>query len=117
MPILQGVLPIFKELAEISKFMEGQNTVLSSSLWNALFSEEVVMKPHVGDTAPVSVFRAAVCADHFKNRITFEHSITNVLHVLMHLLDPRFGHSQLPQSISLMLLPFFHYVDFAFKDC
>lgn len=110
MLILQGVLPIFKELAEISEFMEGQKTVLSSSLWNALFAEEEVMKPHVGDTAPVSVFRAAVCADHFKNRITFEHSITNVLHVLMHLLDPRFGHSQLPQSISLMLLvrlPFF----------
>jgi hypothetical protein len=55
---VQGVLPIFKELAEISKFMEGEKSVLSSLLWNALFSMEEVMKPHAGDTPAVAVFRS-----------------------------------------------------------
>ena len=49
------------------------------------------MKPHADDSPPIAVFRSAIYHDHFQKRVTLEQSLKNPLHVLMHLLDPRFG--------------------------
>ena len=85
----QESLSIFQRLAEISKLLEGENYVLSSTYWGALFDVEEVIAPHATDSAPIAALRQAMHDDHFNKRVTLEQSLSNVLHVLMTLLDPR----------------------------
>ena len=89
----QESLPIFQRLADISKLLEGENYVLSSTYWGALFDVEDVLAPHATDSALIAALRQAMHDDHFNKRVTLENSLSNVLHVLMTLLDPRFLYS------------------------
>ena len=82
-------MPIFQRLAELSKLLEGENYVLSSTYWGSLFDVEEVLGPHAADSAPIAGLRQAMHEDHFNKRVTLENSLSNVLHVLMTLLDPR----------------------------
>ena len=86
----QESLPIFQRFAEISKLLEGENYVLSSTYWGALFDVEEMLAPHIEDSAPIAALRAAMHDDHFNRRVTLEKSLSNGLHVLMTLLDPRY---------------------------
>jgi hypothetical protein len=86
---VQESLPIFKALAELSKFMEGEKYILSSSYWVALSTIEALLVPNPADSPPVAALRAGMSRDHFCNRVTLEQSVQNPLHVLMHLLDHR----------------------------
>ena len=54
----QESLPIFQRLAEISKLLEGENYVLSSTYWGALFDVEEVMAPQLADSAPIAALRS-----------------------------------------------------------
>ena len=47
---MQESLPIFKTLAELTKFMEGEKYVLSSSYWVALSTIEGVVAPNPADS-------------------------------------------------------------------
>jgi hypothetical protein len=85
----QRVLPLFKALAEVTKVMEGENCVLSSSYWLALRRIENVLEPVPGESADVAAVRAAMRHDHFNNRITLAKSLQDPLHCLMHFLDHR----------------------------
>ena len=86
---VQEALPIFKSLAEVTKFMEGESYFLSSSYWVALSAIEKVMAPNLADSDPVKALRAAMARYHFNKRVTIQQSTQNPLHVLMHLLDHR----------------------------
>ena len=86
----QESLPIFQRLAEISKLLEGENYVMSSTYWGALFDVEEVLAHHAAYSAPIAALRQAMHDDHFNKRVTLEKSLSNVLHVLMTLLDPRY---------------------------
>ena len=103
----QESLPIFQRLAELSKLMEGDNYVLSSTYWDALFDVEEMIAPHAEDSAPIAALRQAMHDDHFNKRVTLEQSLSNVLHVLMTLLDPRYApiatHSLFLSSFMLCL--------------
>ena len=74
---VQESLPIFKALAEISKFMEGEKYILSSSYWVALSTIEGVLAPNPGDSPPVAALRAGMSRDHFGKRVTLEQSVQN----------------------------------------
>jgi hypothetical protein len=87
---VQESLPIFKSLAEITKFMEGEFYILSSSVWIALCEIEKVLAPHPDDSPSVATLRAAMFSDHSRKRVTLQQSLQNPLHVLMHLLDHRY---------------------------
>ena len=86
----QESLPIFQRLAEVSKLLEGENYVLSSTYWGALFDVEEVIAHHPEYSAPISALRQVMHDDNFSKRATLEKSLSNVLHVLMALLDPRY---------------------------
>ena len=86
----QESLPIFQILAELSKFLEGENYVLSSTYWGALFDVEEVLAHHAAYSAHIAALRQAMHDDHFNKRVTLEKSLSNVLLVLMTLLDPRY---------------------------
>lgn len=83
------MLPILKSLADITKFMEGETYVLSSSIWISLARIEKTLASNPADSPKVAVFRRAMRADHMNNRITLESALTNKVLVLMHLLDHR----------------------------
>lgn len=86
---IQESLSIFQRFADISKLLEGVNYVLSSTYWGALLDVEEVIAPHATDSAHIAALRQAMYDDHFNKRVTLEQSLSNVLHVLMTLLDPR----------------------------
>ena len=86
----QESLPIFQRLAEISKLIEGENYVLSSTYWGALFDVEEVLAHHAAYSAPIAALCGAMHDDHFNKIMTLEKSLSNVLHVLMTLLDSRY---------------------------
>ena len=86
----QESLPIFQRLSEISKLLDGENYVLSSTYCSAMFDVEETMDDHVAYSAPIAAIRQAMYDDHFSKRLTLEQSLCNVLHVLMTLLDPRY---------------------------
>ena len=67
--------------------------MLSSTYWGALFDVEDVLAHHATDSAPIAALRQAMHDDHFNKIVTLENSLSNVLHVLMTLLDPRFLYS------------------------
>jgi hypothetical protein len=69
--------------------MEGENYVLSSSVWSALFKIETILAVHPGDSPAIAAMRLAMHNDHFLRRVTLEKSLQHPLHVLMHLLDHR----------------------------
>jgi hypothetical protein len=69
--------------------MEGEDNVLSSSLWPALKGTEYVLTPNAHDSPIIARLRNAMLDDHSTNRMTLAKSIQSKLHVLMHLLDPR----------------------------
>lgn len=81
---------MFKSLAEITKFMEGEFYILSSFVWIALCEIEKVLAPHPDDNPSVAAVRAAMFSDHSRKRVTLQQSLQNPLHVLMHLLDHRY---------------------------
>ena len=83
-------MPIFQQFAELSKLIEGDNYVLSSTYWGALFDVEEALAHHADDSAPIAALRQAMQHDHFNKRVTLEQSLSNTLHVLMTLLDPRY---------------------------
>ena len=85
----QESLPVFQRLADISKLLEGENYVLSSTYWGALLDVEEVIAPHAAYSVPIAALRQAMHEDHFNKRVTLEQSLSNVLHVLLTLLDPR----------------------------
>ena len=84
-----GLFAQFERLAKISKMMEGENYVLSSTYWGALQEIESIFSPHLGDSETIASLRSAMNHDHFSKRITLASSLSQALHVLMHLLDPR----------------------------
>ena len=86
----QESLPLFEKLAAVSKIMEGENYILSSSYWGALHEIEVALQRHIDDSPTLLSLRMAMFNDHFSRRVTLDQSVENPLHVLMHLLDPRF---------------------------
>ena len=86
-----GIITNFQRLAEISKLIEGDNCVLSSTYWGALFDVEEVLAHHAAYSAPIAALRQAMPDDYFNKIVTLDKSLSNVLHVLMTLLDPRFG--------------------------
>jgi hypothetical protein len=87
---MQEALPLFQKLASISKHMEGEKYILSSSYWGALSEIESPLQPQAADSPTLTSLRAAMYHDHFTNRVTLNTSIESPLHVLMHLLDPRY---------------------------
>ena len=84
-------MPIFEKLAAVSKFMEGENYILSSSYWGALHTIEVVLEPQARDSPVIASVRHAMYLDHYDRRITLDKSVQMAVHVFMHLLDPRYG--------------------------
>jgi len=86
---VQESLPIFRSLAEITKFMEGESSIHSSSVWIALCEIEKVISLHPADNPSVAAVRAAMLSDHSRKRVTLQQSLQNPLDVLMHLLDHR----------------------------
>ena len=104
---VQESLPIFKALAELSKFMEGEKYILSSSYWVALSTIEAVLAPNPADSPLVAALRAGMSRDHFGKRVTLEQSVQNPLHVMMHLLDPRCVVIDRCLSLHLSMLLFF----------
>jgi hypothetical protein len=86
---LQEALPVFKSLAEITKYMEGESYVLSSTAWWALGKIETILSPKVADSAEMAAMRLAMYNDHMNKRVTLSQSLQTPLHVLMHLLDHR----------------------------
>jgi hypothetical protein len=87
---MQEALPLFQKLANISRHMEGEKYILSSSYWGALHEIESALQPQAADSPTLTSLRAAMYHDHFTNRVTLNTSIESPLHVLMHLLDPRY---------------------------
>jgi hypothetical protein len=87
---MQEALPLFQKLASISKYIEGEKYTLSSCYWGALHEIENVLRPQPPDSPTLASLRAAMYQDHFTNRVTLSTSIESPLHVLMHLLDPRY---------------------------
>ena len=82
---------MLEKLGNISQLMEGENYILSSMIWGALFDVEQVLQPDLSDSAVIAEFRAAMFADHFSGkRVTFSASIKQALAIFMHFLDPRF---------------------------
>ena len=63
--IAQEALPIFQHLAELSKLLEGENYVLSSTYWGAVFDVEEVLAPHSEYSVPIAALRQAMHDDHF----------------------------------------------------
>ena len=86
---LQEALPVFTSLAEITKYMEGESYVLSSTAWWALGKIETILSPKVADSAEMASMRLAMYNDHMNKRVTLSQSLQTPLHVLMHLLDHR----------------------------
>ena len=64
--------------------------MISSTYWDALFDVEEVIAYHAAYTAPIAALRQAIQDDHFHKRTNSEKSLSNVLHVLRTLLDPRY---------------------------
>ena len=87
---MQEALPLFQKLADVSRHMEGEKYILSSSYWGALHEIESALQPQAADSPTLTSLRAAMYHDHFTNRVTLNTSIESPLHVLMHLLDPRY---------------------------
>ena len=83
--------------------------MLSSTYWGALFDVEEVLAPHSVDSAPIATLRQAMFDEHFSKRVTLEKSLSNVLHVLMTLLDPRYA------DMLIFILFFCHASCFAFR--
>ena len=109
---MHDVLHLFQKLADVSRQMEGEKYILSSSYWGALHEIEMVLQPQSADSPTLASLRSAMYQDHFANRVTLDDSVKNRLHVLMHLLDPRYeismsifisSSSQLPPSFFLPL--------------
>ena len=86
---MQEALKLFHKLANISKYMEGDQYILSSTYWVALSAIEHVFAPNPADSPPVAALRAAMYNDHFSKRVNLSRYIENPLHVVMHLLDHR----------------------------
>lgn len=82
-------LPIYEELCAWSKTMEGEQYVLSSSLWPALKGVEAILVPHPGESPAIANLREVMSTDHFSRRVTLAKSLQSSIAVLMHLLDPR----------------------------
>ena len=85
----QEALPLFEKLFKVSKSMEGENYILASSYWGALHEIEIALQPVLGDSPALAAVRARMASDHFASRVTLSQSVSNPLHVLMHLCDPR----------------------------
>lgn len=102
--LIQDAVVIFERLAHISKFMEGEKYVLSSTLWTALKSVESELSPHLGDSVIIARLRAVMLQDHNTNRVTLIKSLQNPLHVLMHLLDPRLDSCSMLHSVVIHII-------------
>ena len=76
--LIQDAVVIFERLAHISKFMEGEKCVLSSTLWTALRSVESELSPHLGDSVIIARLRAVILQDHNTNLVTLIKSCRGV---------------------------------------
>ena len=67
-----------QKLLDVSRTMEGEQYVLSSSYWGALHAIESALQPQGGDSAAIASFRSAMYRDHFAMRVTLDQSILNL---------------------------------------
>ena len=74
-PCMQEALPLFQKLANISRHMEGEKYILSSSYWGALREIESALQPQAADSPILTSLRAAMYHDHFTNRVTLNISM------------------------------------------
>jgi hypothetical protein len=89
----QEVLPIFADLAAVTKLVEGEDYCLSSSVWGALSKIESVLAPHERDSIHTAAVKSAMRNDHFQHRVTLEKSTRNPVQIIMHVLDHRYVES------------------------
>lgn len=92
--VFADILPFFFSrffffLVQVTKHMEGELYVLSSTLWAAYSKIEQIFQPHLGDSVSLAAIRKAMHDDHFSRRVTLQQSIANKLHVLCSFLDRR----------------------------
>ena len=86
----RGSASSISEAGRCSRHMEGDKYILFSGYWGALHEIESALQPQAADSPTLTSLRAAMYHDHFTNRVTLNTSIESPLHVLMHLLDPRY---------------------------